>query len=339
MISAGLLASAQITVTSSDLPAAGLSFVFVTDDTSTFAIPSGGMSQTWNFSTLGNLYEDTTSFINAAGTPHTALFPTANLAAYNPYDSNYTYFTSNTSGFYVNGNTDTTGTGSMPIFNPALLVLPTPFTYNDTRNYSSRLELNFIDNSTGTPIPIKFVEVTVSDFLCDGFGSLTTPAGSYTNTLRIKISETAYDSIYADIGLGYMLVGDDSLKSTSYRWVGPGPAAYLMSMETDSAATSIVSTQYLSAFTVGINGTVASKNQIKAYPNPAIDHVRFEFDNNTNDPLKLEVMNELGQSIYNESLRAVSKHNLNVSTLPNGVYYFNITTNGRQESGKFIVSH
>lgn len=334
------ITNAQITVTSADLPVAGLSFIIATD-TSVFPVPASGPSQTWNFATLSNVSQDTTAFINAAGTPYTAQFPTANLASFSPIDSVYSYFTSSSSGFYLNGVADTSGSF---IYSPAQMFIPTPVTYNNSINSTARTEFLILDDtilvgSPGMPVDIKFTTDVHSNFLCDGHGSLTLPNATHPNTLRLKITDTQYDSIFVDFGLGFVNLLDDSILTTSYRWIGPGPAGYLMGMETDSVGTSIVSTDYLVNYIVGINEPLVSKNQIKAYPNPAIDYVKFEFDNSQNDPAKLEVINELGQSIYNETLRVISKHNLNVSTLPNGIYYFNITTNGRQETGKFVVSH
>ena len=56
------------TITTADLPTAGLAWITGNDSTYSQAIPSGGTGQTWDYSTLQNLENDTAGFINAAGT-------------------------------------------------------------------------------------------------------------------------------------------------------------------------------------------------------------------------------------------------------------------------------
>src|SRR5688572_4455443 len=121
LVSSATLSVAQITITQSDLPVAGLAFTTAVDDNYVSVIPAGGASQTWNYSGLLNNDQDTVGFIPAAGTPFAAQYPTANLATFSPTTGSYAYFTSNSSGFYQNGVTDSAITGGALIYNPANL--------------------------------------------------------------------------------------------------------------------------------------------------------------------------------------------------------------------------
>src|SRR6185436_10942489 len=193
-----LVSSAQITINQGDLPLPGWGYINATDSTYSAAIPPGGTNQSWNYATLQNLLQDSLLFISSAGTPYAGSFPNANLATYNPYNGNYGYFISNSTGFYLNGAASS-ATGAL-VNNPAQMFIPVPFTYNDTYSGYSRVQ---IDTTYIIPFPVdtiaaRIVIYTSINILADAYGSLITPSMNVTNTLRTKTTLLETDSVYID---------------------------------------------------------------------------------------------------------------------------------------------
>ena len=338
-----VLSRAQITITSADLPAAGLAFTTAHDDNYVAHIPAGGASQTWNYSGLLNTYVDTVAFISAAGTPWASQVPSANLAIFSPSTGNYSYFTSSSTGFYQNGGSDTGVTGGFAAYNPPYLFIPTPFTYNNTRTSTARVQIiTTVYDSTFGLINVKIVHHIQSSFLCDGWGTLILPNATYSNTLRVKVTEHNTDSLFADLtGLGfYTFILDDSSQAINYRWVGHGPAAYLLGIDADSLGTTSVSSEYLlNSVVLGTENLASGHSQIRVYPNPASGNVNFRWSSNLN-PAALTVYNQMGQEVLKAEMSGMDKLEIPVSSLPNGIYSYQLKMDdGNFEKGKFIVSH
>ena len=341
-VSTAAVSDAQITVTQADLPVVGLAFTTAVDTNYVSVIPAGGAGQTWNYSGLLNFDQDTVGFIPAAGTPFAAQFPTANLATYSPSTANYAYFTSNSSGFYQNGVTDSAITGGVLAYNPANLFIPVPFTYNDTRTSNARAEiLASITDSTGT-VNVRITHNVESNFLCDGWGTLQLPNATHNNTLRVRVTEQAIDSLFIDLtGLGfYIFFGADTSTTINYRWIGNGPAAYLLGIEADSLGTSSVSSEYLLNYIVlGTQNIGADLNRVQTYPSPAADRVHFKWNSNLN-PTGLVVSDATGRVVMNAEMRGMSTLDVPVSGMANGIYYYQLKLdNGTMEKGKFMVAH
>jgi hypothetical protein len=337
------IASAQITITSADLPVVGLAFTRAVDDNYVAAIPPGGAAQTWNYSSLLNTYVDTVAFMPVAGTPFAAQFPTANLASYDPSSGTYAYFTSNTTGFYQNGATDTSLAAGYVAFNPAYLFIPTPFTYLDTRTSTGRAEIytTFFDSTLGN-VNIKIVHHIESTFLCDGWGSLQLPNATYNNTLRAKVTELSTDSILADpFNLGiYSFVTATTTQTVAYRWVGHGPAAYLLGINADSLGTTSESSEYLlNSVVLGTHEASGKNSSVLAYPNPASDKMNFAWGQEI-QATGLTIFNAIGQVVAETKMNGINKLEIPVSALPNGIYFYQLTTvQGQIEKGKFNVAH
>jgi len=84
---------------------------------------------------------------------------------------------------------------------------------------------------------------------------------------------------------------------------------------------------------VGLNNL--SGNQISIYPNPAKDLVNIE---STSTIKTVEVMNFIGQTVYNNNSVENRKMQVNVSTLTTGVYFVKITTDEGTRTTKITVT-
>ena len=90
-------------------------------------------------------------------------------------------------------------------------------------------------------------------------------------------------------------------------------------------------------FGLGINNQVVM-NDIKVFPNPASDHISFEFGSVINEDANLKVYNVFGQEVSDYHLvRGINRQKISIVNYSSGVYFFKIlTTEGFQACGKFV---
>src|SRR5205814_6944919 len=85
-----------------------------------------------------------------------------------------------------------------------------------------------------------------SVFNADAWGTLQLPTGSHSNTLRLKVIETTYDSIYVDTFSTFIFLSSSASQVTHYRWFEPGaPVTYICGIDADSLGTTSTSSAYL----------------------------------------------------------------------------------------------
>ena len=78
---------------------------------------------------------------------------------------------------------------------------------------------------------------------------------------------------------------------------------------------------------------------ISVYPNPSMDYVTIQFNNNTTGIVKISVCDIAGKNIYefNELMeQGITKQYINTATFNKGVYFIKIETIGNSETIKFI---
>lgn len=321
------------TITTADLPTAGLAWITGNDSTYSQAIPSGGTGQTWDYSTLQNLENDTAGFINAAGTPYASSFPNSNLAGYDSQSGIYSYFTTNTSGIYLDG---IIGPSIQYIYENSQLYIPVPFTYGDVRNTFSRIQIDSVYLGFNS----RFVLRTNSTFTADGSGNLTLPSGQFNNALRIKEIAITYDTLSIDTcGGNYITISNSASQITRYNFVMPGnPVALVMGIEADSLGQFATSSQYFTGAFVNSVPVVQRSAKVKTYPNPANESVNLDLTT-INDISLIEIFDLNGSLIKTIQPDASGITTIPASELSNGVYHYSISGKGKMVSGTFQVQH
>jgi photosystem II stability/assembly factor-like uncharacterized protein len=82
------------------------------------------------------------------------------------------------------------------------------------------------------------------------------------------------------------------------------------------------------------------KDTLYLYPNPANQSVNIKFNEMTTDNAQITVTNSLGQVVQKSTIGSQTLHTLDTSGFSNGIYFINLTQNGRQFVGKkLIISH
>ncbi len=342
-----LAASAQsITITGSDAPQTGESWTELMDNRyGMHQIGAGGAAQTWDYSNAFEV-DDTvvTNFVSVASVPasYSANFPNATIASYNPGDSMAVFFKQDATGFYVDGmGTDPVVVEGITVshfpFEPDMLVVPGPFTYGDTRSNTGKM---IIEGSVGIA-QFRMVITTYQSFVADGYGSLTTPAGTYPNTLRVREFSYSIDSTYTNFGAGWSPIPGSSYSDTTitYTWYKNGPGARLMTLQEDAfnPGTSIAA-GYQSSVMVSAPEQIAVTPASNVYPNPVVNKpVTFDIENA--NATRLVITDMLGRQVKTENVAGLNRLVLATNQFGAGTYMYSLLDkNGnRIDNGRFVI--
>jgi hypothetical protein len=196
-----------------------------------------------------------------------------------------------------------------------------PLNFNDT--YSSR-GYTYIDLNPATDI--KFIQHRQRSSIVDGWGSITTPLGTF-NALRIRHDITENDSIYQTFfGTGSWFA-PPSFTTTEYEWWTTDKKECLVRAtvggfgQTGGAATIEYQDVYL-----GLDAGLPEANfSVDIYPNPASEWCFFKSSTSFD---YIEVLNLNGQIVLTHK-NAATQGYFDISELPTGTYTLSIhTSNG-----------
>lgn len=347
------LATAQITVTDATFPAAGDSLVYAIDDLPIGinpATPPGG-NQIWDFSTLQK--DDTLSTVyrpaNAGG--QVANFPGADLVITGQGE---TYFNVTNTKFEALGyaGADPTGFGLNVVakFNPVIVERKSPLTFFDISQQSTDLSLPFSTEQLpdslfqGFPKPDSIrVRVNTQRLeVMDGFGTCQIPGGTYPvlRQKRTDYTTTALDAYisfpfplgWVDIaqflppggGLGGLLGTDTTVSFRFYSNTEKEEIA-VATMSTDLSTVTSIRFKNLSS-TPTIEPKITFAGGIQAFPNPAVEWVRFDCSNLTQGEYTLKIFNIIGKLVWqkNYTLGGTSSFRIELDNFKKGTYIYSL---------------
>lgn len=297
--------NAQITLTSStNTPAIGDSYSYVSIPNYTFNVSQSGANQTWDFSTASGTTEKT-NVINLLNSSEPATFPSANFVFYSLGTNAESYLSSSNSDVSIEGNY-LAGT-LRAVYSDKQEYLKFPITYNDVFNETfsgivENIAASQTYNRSGT------IEITA-----DGYGNLILPYATINNVLRIK---TVIKS--TDIFMGFTLPETTTI---SHYWYNTLNKFALANTSEVYYTGSLISSQayYLveSDLVLGTKNFALVDNNVSVYPNPSKDIVYIKNDSYNN--LNIDILDITGALI--KSVRINSGQNrIDVSDLQSGIY-------------------
>ena len=325
LIGTAVIAQPTLTATGTN-PVIGDSQTFTT--TPYFSPGSAGAGQTWNFGTLTGTAGTRATAVTVASTPNAASYPAANLAI-NQGGGSYSYQKTSSSAYQNYGSVS--GATVITYSNPEDF-LRFPFTYNNS--YVDNFAATF--NSGG----YNFFRRGTTTVTADAYGTLTTPLGTFSNVTRIHFVQAYQDS--TNFGVPYII----TYNNDEYFWYVNGTRTSLAATFTfTSSATGTPTTggAFLSATSVGVNDVEALASNVNLYPNPAVNAITIDFNLPENKNVTATLYNAVGQQVQDAaSLSGIQGTNavtFDISTLPQGIYYAQITVEGSIAATKrFVVS-
>ena len=196
-----------------------------------------------------------------------------------------------------------------------------PLNFNDV--YTSR-GYTYIDLNPAADI--KFIQHRQRNSVVDGWGSITTPLGTF-DALRIRHDITENDSIYQTFFGAGTWIAPPSFTTTEYEWWTTGKKECLVRAtiggfgQNGGAATIEYQDVYL-----GLDaGLSEAKISVDIYPNPAFEWCFFR----SSIPFDyIEVLDLNGQTVFTHENAALQGY-FDISELPTGTYTLSIhTSNG-----------
>jgi len=317
---------AQVTITATGInPVVGENFTLIKG---AYINPgSAGANQTWNLTSLGTS-GGVTNVVSPGSTIIGSNFPNANVAWSNS--------TTNVSNFFKATSTALENHGKfennwiMPYSN-AEDIMHYPFTHLDS--FADTWNNQYQNGS------YTYYQRGTTKVKADGYGTLIIGSGTYNNVMRIRFQQSFVDSTYQ---IGLPLVTTNT--RDEYKWYMNGihvPIATTYSLFNNLGGPASGST-YLGGF-VGINELQNTISNISIYPNPTTKFLNLNFTTTANKNVEVKIMNALGALVKTETRdnfkNGLNTISLNVETLPSGIYFAQILSEGIiAETKRFVVS-
>jgi hypothetical protein len=340
------LAQTAITLSATYLPQVGSLYIMGNDTTPTdmpsFTVTAGSASaQNWNYgsSVFGNVYIDTLSFVAPTGNPGASSFPNSNLAS-DQGGGSWGYLIKGSNGLYVDGAYITVqGISAALDFTPNAPQIPVPFTYNG----STTVAYTATATATYQSLPLLIKHRANRTITADAFGAITTPAATYSNTLRVKMYEITSDSVFLNLGFGspsfQQAIYDTT---TNYSWYQNAQSALVMSIDQTTSGNT-TKARYLQTSTLsGINNIKQGDFSTNLYPNPTNSITYLNYENAASSKVSASICDITGRqvtSLLNNREQAAGKQTLAIdaSNLPTGLYMIQLTINGVAKTLKLNV--
>lgn len=316
---------AQTTLTASLInPVIGENFTL---NNGTYVSPgSSGVSQTWDLSTMTGSSAGITNVVTPASTTFGSSFPTATVAENNATAGTVNYFKTSSTALQNVGIAS--GTTKIPYSDPEDF-LHFPFAYTNT--FSDTWAAQFVSGG------YTYFRSGTTTVTADGWGTLITPLGTFNNVMRVHFVQDYQDSLY--IGVPYVM----NYYNDEYMWYRNYTHAQLAAVYTlTTPSGSNAGGLYLSS-PVGINDMNDMISEYTISPNPTSDLVKLDYTLTENKKTEVKIFNSLGQIVLNQmnenTVQGLNTQELNVATLPEGIYFAEILLEGKVAVTKrFVVS-
>lgn len=343
----------QYTLTYSDIPHPGDSFIIAVDNSHYVDIGTAGTGpQTWNFSSLVQdslkfSFYGITSNLSFAGE-----FPYSNIYSWGP---GFIYAgpgssgpAANAFGYLMSSSTDTgmyiygyrcnyDGRGEKNVYHdrPEILV-KTPVTFNSpTAVSNSRWEVPFnliTGNYDTTYISHIHKEVT-----CDAYGEIYLPSGQYfDNVLRIHEFGTITDTIRI-IWNGITVYNYRFKKDTFnyYHFYAPLKRHPVATAYTRNDG-QLIRMEYLWISMLGTENREPESKQMNIYPNPADEMTTIDFCAPLAEAAEIKIYNAFGRVVLSKQISpGRDKIIIQTANFDPGIYY--ISFPGLNLTKKLII--
>ncbi len=353
-----LALTAQITITSADMPNANDSlYISTTNFIGSHVAAETGANFKWDYTDLKPTLQQGEKFVapgkfpgvynflfNAFNTSYgknNPLFTTANIpgisieAAFDFYKESTASLNQIGVGYQING-------------------LPVPFIYKHPdviykfpMNYNQQDSSDF-DFGLALPGYGYYGQSGHRNNFIDGWGELKTPLGTY-NTLRVTSLVDITDTIYVEMDSNSFGFPIKRPTRYEYKWFAAGSKIPVLEIDLLAGSTApIYNVAFLDTLRkdvihVGIDEKSKEGISMQVYPNPAQDQFTLSYQLNSNSTVKISLFDVIGKELMtmvNETQNAgVQKMNVNVSSLPSGIYFVNLRCGNLLRVEKISVQH
>lgn len=352
-------ASAQITVTNATFPAAGDSLVYAVDNAPLGLDPASapGGPQTWDFITLQKDTKLSVVYRPAASGTKVASYPGADLVIIG--QAGETYFNVTNTKFEALGyaGADPAGLGLDVVakFSPPIYDRHAPMKFFDLNNQTSFLGLSFPTDQppldsifSGLPVDIDSMRVRITtdrQEVVDAWGTVSIPGGTYPvlRQRRQELTTTAIDVYvllfpgfgqWVDLstfiggggggGLGGFLGTDTTF---TYRFYSNTEKEEIAIATMSNDLSTVQSVRFKNnSTTPAIEPAITFSGGIQAFPNPAVEWVRFDCTNLAPGEYTLKIFNIIGKCVWkkNYTLSGNTSVRVELDDFKKGTYIYSL---------------
>ncbi len=320
--------SAQITITSATFPAAGDTFNIAYDLnplSSLTATPPGG-NQLWDFTSLGNSQTDQVIYRSSNVGMYSMSFPGSDLVVIGANGETYYNITNSQMQVegYAGADPANLGVQVLAKFTPVLVERRSPLNFFDINSQTSNLSLPFSTEQlpaalfAGLPFVPDSIRVRINTNrldVVDAWGTCQIPGGTYPvlRQKRIDYTTTGIDAKVPFLGwidLSTLLggggggglgnfIGTDT--TVTYRFYSGTEKQEVAVATMSNDLSSVTSVRYINNETVAapdLNAPGAAN--IQAFPNPAVERVRFDCYNLPSEEYTLKIFNIIGKVVWKQ---------------------------------------
>lgn len=325
-------ATAQITVSSSTLPAVGDTLRLAIDN-----LPQGidpgqpGGDKSWIYSSLQAPFVDEVIIRPPSAGQNSSAFPNATYFT-NPQDNVENYYTISNGKLFNRGFA-----GELPVL-PGIEAIArysgsgleersTPLSYMDQSTHETDLRIPFsteiLPDTLLADLPIQPDSIRLSQNIrtssvVDAWGEMALPDGFYpclrqrntvitTNQIEIKAGFLPWFPLPAELEIPGLSGIDTSLNYTFYSNLTKEPLAILAMAENGTTVNSVIFKADDRTITNAYDRNV-QKADVFAYPNPAVGSVRFDMIGLPQGRYTLKLYNILGVDVWSK------QYNINSNT-------------------------
>ena len=342
LVSTVIFLNAQITLTQGDFPVPSLSYVVsYTSTVDSNLYLSSGASQTWDFTGLFPVSQDTIIFES----PTSSAIPFTYIAAFNnPLDpehkatvalsqdvdngmpmvtlSDVYNFYKLTSDYWIQVGMGA-GVNAVPLpvlWNPTDTILRFPVQYGDQDTSFSAYNMDVPNVGYYGEDRIRVNEV-------NGYGTLITPYGTF-DALKVTSSIFAHDSLYSDsMGFGF---ATDRIE-IEYKWFALGYQMPILKIVERTGMGAGVTVTYIDSLRNLSVADIQMQN-LSFYPNPVVNAIKLRLSAE-GFPLQMNIFNVEGQLVFS---REIESDEIDLSALTTGVYMMQLFNEDLHYSGRLI---
>ncbi len=317
-----LSSNAQLTQANS-APAAGDTYSMAVTSPSILAPGASGAGAVWTYTslTLGT----TTGFSGAGYSA--ATYSPSNVVLSNTSSESFYYESTASYLKYFGGNV---------IFNTGLGAIPGTITYS-AGAFEAVYPMSLSTSSTSavggsiSALSNNGTFTGTASATADGTGTLVLPGKTYTNVIRVKLTQS-YTITSA--------VVSGPVDNVVYKYFSVGKKNPVLVINTSTTNLGTLSTQTTTSIdanylSTGINVIKGSTSDVLAYPNPANNQLNIVAAEATS----VIVSDITGKTILTTNVNN-GKSTINTESFVNGVYFYTLYNNSTKLGvGKFTVTH
>ena len=216
-------------------------------------------------------------------------------------------------------------------YDPARLLLSFPLSYN--ASYSQPFQ-----RVTEVGPEVFNIEIGTITGNVDAYGTLTTPAGTFNDVLRVRIAaeSTLYTVLMGDT------IGNIPFSDIQHQFFTSGiPFPLYTLQEVEGAGQSSSNGFYSSQITLSADDQIVKLLDCKVYPNPSKAEVNIEVNLNESTEADIQLMGLDGRVIkslfHGHLIHGRNNVRFDVSGLSPGIYLLNIRTTRGTHAERLVV--